>query len=44
MLQKGNTNRLTLEEDAAAPDVDEWVKMSYIYDIALPYGQMLTGR
>jgi len=51
MQQKGDTNRLTLEEklqgkkleeDAAAPDADEWVKTSYIYDVTLPYGQLLT--
>ena len=51
MQQKGNPDRLTMEEmlqgkklkeEAAAPDVDEWVKTSYIYDVTMPYGQMLT--
>jgi len=52
MAQKGDPHRLTLEEmlqgkrleerAAAVPDVDEWVKTSYIYDITLPYGQLLT--
>jgi len=49
MMQKGNPDRLTMEEmlqgraiDAAEPSVDEWVKTSYIYDITLPYGQLLA--
>ena len=49
IMQKGNPDRLTMEEmlqgramDVAEPSVDEWVKTSYIYDITLPHGQMLT--
>jgi hypothetical protein len=30
------------ERAAAAPDVDEWVKTSYIYDVTMPYGQLLS--
>jgi RHS repeat-associated protein len=46
MLQgkKVEENPLTseAEADAAAPDAGEWVKTSYIYDVTLPYGQLLT--
>ena len=50
---KGNANRLALEEivegkeesssDDDDPDpADEWVKTSYIYDITMPYYEVLT--
>ena len=50
---KGNANRLTLEEivegkeesssDDDDPDpADEWVKTSYIYDITMPYYEVLA--
>ena len=50
---KGNAKRLTLEEivegkekpsgDDDDPDpADEWVKTSYIYDITMPYYEVLT--
>ena len=50
---KGDSNRATLEEIVSGKEepssedddpgpADEWVKTSYIYDITMPYYEVLT--
>jgi hypothetical protein len=37
-----NETQQHLDNDMQEPTADEWVKTSYIYDVTMPYGQLLT--
>ena len=39
---KANEAQQQLENDMAEPNADEWVKTSYIVDITMPYGQVIS--
>ena len=42
MMQTASIPQNEAEADALLPDVDEWVKTGYIYDVTMPYGQLLA--